>query len=514
MPTHPEAVRLNLEYYRKQAKALLKSAQSGDTAALARLSAHAPQFNPAEPALHQAQLAVAREQGFASWPRFRRFIIESALDFQSLVAAFITAAMNDLRQAEDILRTHPQIANAGLYVALVLGDLHFVEEALRSTPSLATTRGGPRNTEPLVYVCFSRFASPASSRSRDLVECARVLLRHSADPNAALTTAEFPDNPLPCLYGATGYNNNPVLGGVLLEAGADPNDGESLYHSLEHPDLECARLLVKHVAKPVGNSLKHALDREDLDAVQLLLSAGADPDVMNERGETALHWAVWRWRSPQVLRALIDHGANLNLRRKDGRTAYAMAVQIGHTEAAALLAARGADIDISASDRFIGACAAADANELDRLLAAEPNVEIPPESHRVIVDLAMNHRTSGVRAMLAAGVPIDARGEHGATALHWACWKGYADLVELLLDKGAPLTIEDQSFEGTPAGWFAHGLRNCGDCGDYPAVARLLLTAGATIPAADVPTGKPAVDAVLREFGVISTPPGDHSVTA
>src|ERR1022692_2998775 len=117
----------------------------------------------------------------------------------------------------------------------------------------------------------------------------------------------------------------------------------------------------------------------------------------------------------------------------------------------------------------------------------------------------MGHRTLAVRALLAAGMPVDARGDMGATALHWACWKGYADLVELLLNHGASLTIEDRQFDGTPPGWFGHGVHNCDEgAGDYPQVARLLIAAGATIPTVDLPTGKPDVDAVLRERGLAS----------
>ena len=98
MPTHPEVVRLNLEYYRKQAKALLKAVKAGDPSALQRLRCH-PKLKPSKsaspfPALHDAQLAIAREQGFASWPRFQAFLVESQLDFQGLVTAFIDAALS------------------------------------------------------------------------------------------------------------------------------------------------------------------------------------------------------------------------------------------------------------------------------------------------------------------------------------------------------------------------------------------------------------------------------------
>ncbi len=84
MPTHSEVAHLNLEYYRKQAKALLKASKSGDANAIQRLQRYLP-TQTAMPALHDAQLTIAREQGFLSWPRFKAFIIESNLNFQELV---------------------------------------------------------------------------------------------------------------------------------------------------------------------------------------------------------------------------------------------------------------------------------------------------------------------------------------------------------------------------------------------------------------------------------------------
>jgi ankyrin repeat protein len=505
MSTNSEASRLNLEYYRKQAKALLKAAQAGDPGALDRISRPATKFDPAAPKLHDAQLTIAREQGFASWPRFRNFVVQSGLDFQKLVAAFLDAALSDLRRAEEMLAAHPKIGGAGFHVALVLGDRKGVERALAEMPSLATGRGGPQNWEPILYVCFSRFGHAVPSRAGGLAETARILLRHGANPNAAFTPEDLPGNSLSCLYGATGLNNNPALGLALLEAGANPNDSESLYHSTEHRDLACMKLLLRYGATPAGaNALKHMLDREDLDGLQILLAAGGDPNEVNDRGETALHWAVWRGRSAAIAAALLDSGADADAQRNDGRTAYALAVQSGQTEVASLLRARGAKTDIPALDRFLGECAAADPEDLSHLLASGPQIAMAPGSERLLADLTAIHRTTAVRALLAAGMPVDAREDMGATALHWACWKGYADLVELLLGHGASLTIEDREFHGTPAGWFGHGVRNCNEgAGDYARVARLLIAAGATIPAVDLPTGHPAVDAVLRERGLI-----------
>lgn len=504
MPTHTEASRLNLEYYRKQAKALLKAAKSGYPEALQRLSRRSVDGEKV-PTLHDAQLTIAREQGFRSWPHFRAFWVHSNLDFSVLVNSFVESALSDLKKAQEMLAKHADIANAGLYAALVLGDFERAEEAFKENPKRVGIKGGPREWEPLLYVCFSRFASGKSSRADRLVKLAEMLLRYGANPNAFYIHEQWPDSPLPCLYGATGLNNNPALAEALLKSGAKPNDGESLYHSAEHPDLECVRLLLKYGASANStNVLKHMLDREDAEGVRLLLAAGADANAINDKGETALHWAVWRGRSPKVVEILLDSGAHIDVKRNDGRTAYALAVQSGQTETATLLTKQGANTEISTTDRFMGACQTARPEVLERLLTEAPDMTRSPEVERLLPDLTTAHRTAAVRSLLAAGVPVDGRGDLGGTALHWACWKGYADLAKLLLDHGASLTVEDHQFHGTPSGWFGHGVQNCPESGgDYALVARLLLAAGATIPERDMPTGHADVDAVLREYGLI-----------
>lgn len=73
------------------------------------------------------------------------------------------------------------------------------------------------------------------------------------------------------------------------------------------------------------------------DTVRVLLELGADPDRVNDRGQTALGAAVFR-RSAESVRHLLGHGADPHA---GGRSAVEIASFFGLDEMAALLASRG-----------------------------------------------------------------------------------------------------------------------------------------------------------------------------
>jgi ankyrin repeat protein len=411
---------------------------------------------------------------------------------------FLDAATEDRAEADARLRADPALATASPFHALVLGDGDAVERAIDAGVLDVRAAAGPLSTPPLAYVSFSRYLQRDSPRAGALVDTARRLLARGADPNAAFETPRYPDNPFPCLYGATGYNNSPALARLLIEAGAAVDDDESIYHSTEHPDLDCLRLLVATRPRIREHVLKHMLDREDVTGTALLLDAGADPGERNGRGETALHWAVWRDRSPAIAGLLLAHGAPIEARRIDGRTAFAMAVLFGREALAATLREAGADTTLSEVDRYLQACAAA---------AAQQDRPAPPpltdaDAH-LLPDLADAGHGAAVLGLLAAGAGVGETGEHGATALHFACWRGHDALVAPLLARGADTTRQDRTFHATPPDWLIHGARFCdAPRGDYAAALRALFDAGVPVTA-DEPTGRPEVDALLRERGVL-----------
>jgi ankyrin repeat protein len=413
---------------------------------------------------------------------------------------FLDAATEDRAEADALLSADPGLATASPFHALVLGDAEAVEAAVEGGRLDARAAGGPQAMPPLAYVCFSRYAQPDSARAPALVETARRLLARGADPNASFETPRYPGNPFPCLYGATGYNNNPALARLLIDAGAAVDDDESIYHSTEHADLECLRLLLAARPRVREHVLKHMLDREDVTGTTLLLDAGTDPNETNGRGETALHWAVWRDRSPAIVDLLLARGTAIDARRIDGRSAHALAVLFGRDALATALRDAGADTALSDVDRYLLACADDGATGAWR---SGPPALTAADAH-LLPDLADAGLGAAVLGLLAAGVGVEATGEHGATALHFACWRGHDALVAPLLAHGADTTRLDRTFRATPPGWLIHGARFCdAPRGDYAAALRALLDAGATVTALE-PTGRPEVDAILRERGLLS----------
>ena len=192
-------------------------------------------------------------------------------------------------------------------------------------------------------------------RTDGLVACAQALLDAGADPDSSWQHPEF--GALGALYGAAGVAHEPRMTALLLAAGANPDDDESVYHATETSDHTCLRLLLDAGARVDGtNALAHALDTEDPAKVRLLLEHDAGSEVAG-----SLLWAIYRNRSPEVIRLLVQHGADVNAGRPTER-AHALRARLadGPPDLCELLAELGARREVGPIDELIGLCFAGD----------------------------------------------------------------------------------------------------------------------------------------------------------
>lgn len=432
---------MNLEQLRKQAKELVAAARAGEEEALDRLGGR-------EPILARAQLVLAREHGYPSWPALVAAVEANA-------ETFVVAATDGRRgRAERLLAARPELERDP-WARLVLG---------RGFDGDPNAPGGPRGWAPLLYVCHSVFASPA---------LARELLARGADPNATFRN-EYGE--MSALYGASGVVHDPELTRVLLEAGADPDDGESLYHACYADDPACLRLLLEHGAETRGtNALGAALDGERPEHVRLLLEHGADP---NEAASLA--HAVRRGRGPEIVRLLAEHGAELD--RPGGetwrgnvplRTPYGHAVLRNRDDVAALLAELGASTGSAAEDGAVAAVARG-----EQAPAAFPRA-LDVDQQEVLILAALHGRLDAVVDAVGPGFAGVIGGSPEGTLLHHAAWLGNPQVAGELLARGAEAAAPSGAELSTPLAWAVLASREEPRGRDHVAVAELLLAAGA-----------------------------------
>ncbi len=255
---------------------------------------------------------------------------------------------------------------------------------------------------------------------------------------------------------------------------------------------------IEQLIKFTENTLVGAARRGDIKAIKQHIAKGADVNDMRFE-MPPLAWAAMMGHTAAA-ELLLQHGADINGRNRDGNTALHLAVFLGHAETAELLIKNGADINTKNGDgaapidllgvpwemtRFMtdmfGIKLEQEQVETGRAKIAEMlNVKLASASQVVTNDIwtaaftgntealkqaltdgadvnarnlqsgatllitaAVAGHTEAVAALLEHGADINARGRDGGTALHAAAFFGHAETVKLLLQKGADTTLQN-----------------------------------------------------------------------
>src|SRR5260370_29407125 len=99
----------NIEQLKKQAKALLNGFQEGNPLAVERLRSLISQPMSADPKLADAQHAIARDYGFASWPKLKEHVesLTRVLEPAERLSAAVCASKAD--SVARVLEEHPEL---------------------------------------------------------------------------------------------------------------------------------------------------------------------------------------------------------------------------------------------------------------------------------------------------------------------------------------------------------------------------------------------------------------------
>jgi ankyrin repeat protein len=514
--------RPSLDQLRRRAKELRDAVRAGEPSALNRFASHLAVPTSGEAVtLAAAQVVIAREHGFASWPRLKAAVdAKVAPDLGELVDDFLVASTTGKdKRAARLLAADRRIATYDISTAAVLGDLATMQELLADDPGAAVRPDDRRNWPPLLYACHSRWHRIDPSRAESLLQLVWLLLDTGASANS--------NNGLPsregyrsALYGAAGIADNPAVTSLLLRHGANPDDDESLYHAAQHPDLACLRVLLGHGARVDGtNAFAAAITPGNAVGVRLMIESGGDPGRPVRQGSAPDGHLADMCVNPlpmavaecgvDVVDLLLAAGADPDAPGLDHRSSIRRAVRRGNLEVARLLRKYGAHDDTTEVDHFLGACLRGDQASVQQLQSVSPGLfrRLTRPDLALLVEAAEHAEPAAVRLMLDVGFPIESRLKKGGTALHAAAYAGRPDMIALLLSRGADMDARDGAWEATPVAWASVGSgeppRFRHDA-DWISAINVLVAAGASTEGAWVP-GKPPseeVAALLTSLGV------------
>jgi ankyrin repeat protein len=213
-----------------------------------------------------------------------------------------------------------------LIQAIIKDDAHRVKLLLHEDPTLVRARDTEGRTPILLALYFGHEALAHVIREKtpdpDLFEAVALgdteLLKGHLAKDAGMANAVAQDG-----FGVLGlasFFGRIEAAALLMEAGADPNT----------PSANDFKV------RPIHSAAANRSAETSLPLCKILLEGGADPNVAQAGGWTPLHQAATHGRM-KIVQLLLEHGAKVDIKSDDDRTAADMAKVKEHAEIQALL---------------------------------------------------------------------------------------------------------------------------------------------------------------------------------
>lgn len=240
----------------------------------------------------------------------------------------------------------------------------------------------------------------------------------------------------------------------LLENGADVKAQDSsgataLHEALRYGNLEIARMLIAananlNAADNIGKTPAMVVYPKEkaMETYGLLAENHADFTRKDMFGDTVLHTACMCGTDSEVIRFLIEHGAEVNAKNKEGSTPLCIAVQKKNVDVVRVLAENGADIhakDAQGISPVIGAMINSQ-EMLKAILTTENVMTVDSEGNTPLhIALLYDAPLSRVKYILSQTSDVNLRNREGNSPLFICVLKNRKEVGEALLQKGADI---------------------------------------------------------------------------
>ena len=195
----------------------------------------------------------------------------------------------------------------------------------------------------------------------------------------------------------------------------------------------------------VWNALMIAIQKGHSDIVKLLLENGAQVNLQDNNGICALMSASQKGHS-DIVKLLLEYSAHVNVQDDDGLSALMTASQNGHSQVAKILLENSAQVDMQDKS---GRCALMDASQnghsevVELLTMNGAKLDLQDDIRRSALMMAsQNGHCDVIKILLDHGGQVDLQDRNGMTALMNASQNGHAKVVQTLLDYGAQVHLQ------------------------------------------------------------------------